>query len=129
MKKILVCLLTGIFAVSLVGCGADDITLDSRQNDLIAEYIAGEMLKFSYDNEWKYTKVRQLLISMRAMEHHIVRLFLHSRQLHLLLVILQQQQLRQELQHHLLLLLRQVQQHLQMYIRHLLMHLELQVQA
>ena len=61
MKKILICLLTGIFAVSLVGCGADDITLDSRQNDLIAEYIAGEMLKFSYDNEWKYTKVRTAL--------------------------------------------------------------------
>lgn len=61
MKKILVCLLTGIFAVSLVGCGEDDITLDSRQNELVAEYIAGEMLKFSYDNEWQYTKVRTAL--------------------------------------------------------------------
>ncbi len=61
MKKILVCLLTGIFAISLVGCGENDITLDSRQNELIAEYIAGEMLKFSYDNEWQYTKVRTAL--------------------------------------------------------------------
>lgn len=61
MKRLLVVLLTGIFAVSLVGCGEDDITLDSRQNELVAEYIAGEMLKFSYDNEWDYTKVRTAL--------------------------------------------------------------------
>jgi hypothetical protein len=44
-----------------VGCGSDDITLDRRENELVAEYIAGEMLKFSYDNEWDYTKVRTAL--------------------------------------------------------------------
>jgi hypothetical protein len=44
-----------------VGCGSSDITLDRRENELVAEYIAGEMLKFSYDNEWEYTKVRTAL--------------------------------------------------------------------
>jgi hypothetical protein len=59
-KKVLSVMLISAIAATMVGCG-DDITLDKRQNELIAEYVAGEMLKFSYDNEWNYTKVRTAL--------------------------------------------------------------------
>lgn len=38
------------------GCG-DDVNLTNEQSDLVAEYIAGTMLKYSYDNEWKYRKL------------------------------------------------------------------------
>ena len=60
MKKSIAVLLVCLLLTSLVGCG-DDITLDKRENDLVAEYIAGVMLKYSYDNEWKYTKVSNAL--------------------------------------------------------------------
>jgi hypothetical protein len=61
MKRKLAVLLICVLTLSFVGCGSDDITLDRRENELVAEYIAGEMLKFSYDNEWDYTKVRTAL--------------------------------------------------------------------
>ena len=60
VKKSIAVLLVGLLLTSLAGCG-DDITLDKRENDLVAEYIAGVMLKYSYDNEWKYTKVSNAL--------------------------------------------------------------------
>lgn len=60
MKRVVSILLTGIMAVTLTGCG-NDITLDKRENELIAEYVAGVMLKYSYDNKWEYTKVRTAL--------------------------------------------------------------------
>ena len=50
MKKSIAVLLVCLLLTSLAGCG-DDITLDKRENDLVAEYIAGVMLKYSYDNE------------------------------------------------------------------------------
>lgn len=46
--------MVGVFALS--GCG-DNVTLTEEQNDMIAEYVAGSLLKHSYDNEWKYTKL------------------------------------------------------------------------
>jgi hypothetical protein len=61
MKRKLAVLLICVLTLSFVGCGSGDITLDKRENELVAEYIAGEMLKFSYDNEWDYTKVRTAL--------------------------------------------------------------------
>lgn len=40
----------------LGGCGSD-VTVTAEQNDLIAEYIAGTLMKYSYENEWKYIKL------------------------------------------------------------------------
>ena len=48
--------MVGVFALS--GCG-DNVTLTEEQNDMIAEYVAGSLLKHSYDNEWKYTKLNR----------------------------------------------------------------------
>jgi len=42
--------------LTLTGCGSD-ITLTSEQNDLIAEYIGGTLMKYSNENEWKYIKL------------------------------------------------------------------------
>lgn len=39
------------------GCGSN-ITVTTEQNDLMAEYVSGVLLKYSFDNEWKYTKIR-----------------------------------------------------------------------
>lgn len=40
------------------GCGSDDsVTVTAEQNDLISEYIAGTLMKYSYQNEWKYIKL------------------------------------------------------------------------
>lgn len=44
----------------LAGCG-DDVSMTNEQSDLVAEYIAGTMLKYSYDNEWKYYKLNSKL--------------------------------------------------------------------
>lgn len=56
MKKLTLAALCvlGVFALS--GCG-DKVSLTNEQNDMIAEYVAGSLLKHSYDNEWNYTKL------------------------------------------------------------------------
>ena len=41
---------------AVAGC-ADDVTMDNEQNDIVAEYIAGTLLRHSYANEWKYSKL------------------------------------------------------------------------
>ena len=56
MKKILAICLGAAIAITATGCG-DKVTLTEEQNDLIAEYVAGVMLKHSYDNEWNYQKL------------------------------------------------------------------------
>ncbi|MDO5403540.1 MAG: hypothetical protein Q4F11_08885 [Eubacteriales bacterium] len=56
MKKLIVLLLVMAAALQAAGCGKN-VTLTNEQNDLIAEYVAGTMLKYSYDNEWKYAKL------------------------------------------------------------------------
>ena len=57
MKKVITGLLVLLCISALTGCGKDDVTLTNEDNDLVAEYIAGTLLKYSYDNEWKYTKL------------------------------------------------------------------------
>lgn len=60
MKRIL--LITIIAALLCTGCGlTSEISPDEEQNELIAEYAAGVMLKYSYKNEWNYTKVRNAM--------------------------------------------------------------------
>jgi uncharacterized protein YceK len=64
---------TGLPAVALVaaaslllsGCG-DSVTVDNDQNDLIAEYVAGTLMKYSYTNEWK---TRKLAANITNFEH------------------------------------------------------------
>ena len=46
MKKLVVCILSCMMIVFLVGCDKQ-VTLNTEENDLIAEYIAGVMLKGS----------------------------------------------------------------------------------
>ncbi len=59
MKKRICFLLAIVMASgSLTACGSK-ITVTSEQNDLLAEYAAGVMLKYSFENEWNYNKVRQ----------------------------------------------------------------------
>lgn len=57
MKKFLTGLLILLCMAALTGCGKNDISLTNEENDLVAEYIAGTLLKYSYDNEWKYQKL------------------------------------------------------------------------
>ena len=57
MKKVRTGLLVLLCMAALTGCGKNDISLTNEENDLVAEYIAGTLLKYSYDNEWKYQKL------------------------------------------------------------------------
>ena len=54
MKKIAIAVLSAVCVFALAGC-ADDVTMDNEQNDIVAEYIAGTLLRHSYANEWKYS--------------------------------------------------------------------------
>ncbi len=56
MKKLVTVCLGVAMALSITGCG-DKVKLTEEQNDLIAEYVAGVMLKHSYENEWNYQKL------------------------------------------------------------------------
>ena len=57
-KKKLLCLgLSFLLLFGVTGC--DKVKLNSEQNDLIAEYVAGVMLKYSYENQWDYEQVKK----------------------------------------------------------------------
>ena len=47
-----------IIALLCTGCGST-VSITNEQNDVIAQYAAGTLLKYSYENEWKYQKLRQ----------------------------------------------------------------------
>lgn len=51
MKKIASVLLICLLAVSIAGCGSD-ITLNGQENDVVAEYIAGQILKVNGAELW-----------------------------------------------------------------------------
>lgn len=57
MKKLAALGLVLVLVFSMTGCG-NDISLNKQENDLVAEYIAGVMLKYSYVNEWEYQKLK-----------------------------------------------------------------------
>ena len=44
MKKIAIAVLSAVCVFALAGC-ADDVTMDNEQNDIVAEYIAGTLLR------------------------------------------------------------------------------------
>jgi len=58
-KKFLVIVFL-IFSLSLYGCSGD-VTITDEQEELIAQYAAGVLVKYSYENEWKYTKLYDAL--------------------------------------------------------------------
>ena len=49
----------------LCGCG-NSVSLSTEQNDLIAEYAAGTLLKHSNVNKWKYTKLNSNIIDYQG---------------------------------------------------------------
>lgn len=55
MKKIYALCL--ILVLLLTGCGSN-VEVTTEQNDLMAEYVAGVLLKYSYEDQWEYTKLR-----------------------------------------------------------------------
>ncbi len=56
MKKIAaLCIGVGCM-LTVTGCG-NNVTLNTEQNDMVSEYIAGVLLKHSYENEWEYEKL------------------------------------------------------------------------
>lgn len=57
MKRFIALGLTVLILFSFTGCG-NDIKLNKEENDLVAEYIAGVLLKYSYEDEWEYQKLR-----------------------------------------------------------------------
>lgn len=57
MKKAIVLLLTLVLVFSLCACG-NDISLNKQDNDLVAEYVAGVMLKYSRDNIYNYRQLK-----------------------------------------------------------------------
>ena len=89
MKKFLTGLLVLLCMAALTGCGKNDISLTNEENDLVAEYIAGTLLKYSYDNEWKYQQLQVLTAVHR--HHHRVSLLIHIN----LLLLMQQEQRQQ----------------------------------
>ena len=56
MKKIAaLCIGVGCM-LTVTGCGSN-VTLNTEQNDMVSEYIAGVLLKHSYENQWEYEKL------------------------------------------------------------------------
>lgn len=58
MKRIAALCLALFLVFALCGCG-NDIKLDAQENDMIAEYIAGVMLKYSADNISNYQDIKK----------------------------------------------------------------------
>ena len=55
-KKTIIILFGTMIAATLTGCG-DKVSLTEEQYELIAEYAAGTMLKYSFDNEYNTSKL------------------------------------------------------------------------
>ena len=56
MKRLAALGLVFVLMFSFTGCKGD-IELNKEDNDHVAEYIAGVLLKYSYENEWEYQKL------------------------------------------------------------------------
>ena len=56
MKKIFA--LCIIVALLCTGCGSS-VTVTTEQSDLIAQYVSGVLLKYSFEDEWQYTKLNK----------------------------------------------------------------------
>lgn len=78
MKKVITGLLVLLCISALTGCGKDDVTLTNEDNDLVAEYIAGTLLKYSYEMNGSIRS----LIQHRMVEVQQVRLVYRNRHRH-----------------------------------------------
>lgn len=58
MKRIVVLCLVLSLIFALCGCG-NDIKLDDQENDMVAEYVAGVMLKYSAENISNYQNLKK----------------------------------------------------------------------
>ena len=103
MKKVITGLLVLLCMAALTGCGKNDISLTNEENDLVAEYIAGTLLKYSYDNEWKYQNL--ILHRRQVLQQLPVLTAVHGHQHRVRLAIHRSQQLRHLLQRQQQLLL------------------------
>lgn len=56
LKKVLAAVL--LVALLCTGC-ASGLTVTTEQNDLLAEYTAGVLMKYSFENEWNTTKLNK----------------------------------------------------------------------
>ena len=64
MKRLAALGLVFVLMFSFTGCKGD-IELNKEDNDHVAEYIAGVLLKYSYENEWEYQKLKNSEFSIR----------------------------------------------------------------
>lgn len=48
-----------VLLVSMLCTGCSGVKVTTEQNDLMAEYAAGVLLKYSYENEWNNTKLNK----------------------------------------------------------------------
>ena len=74
MKKIAIAVLSAVCVFALAGC-ADDVTMDNEQNDIVAEYIAGTLLRHSYAGSI-LSLVIQHLISQDRVQQLLERIIL-----------------------------------------------------
>lgn len=58
-------------SLSLVGCG-DEVKISNEENDLIAEYVGGTLMKYSYANEWKYRKLGANMTNFQHVENSVI---------------------------------------------------------
>lgn len=56
MKKIAAIFIGVSCMFAVTGC-SNDITLNTEENNMVSEYIAGVLLKHSYENQWEYQKL------------------------------------------------------------------------
>lgn len=65
MKKIAALGMGVLFMLTASGCGSD-IDLSAKQEDQIAEYVAGTLLKHSYKEQWNYKKAKDQISGVTA---------------------------------------------------------------
>ncbi len=69
-KMMLIPMMAGILCIT--GCGSE-ITLNSEQNDLIAEYAGGVLMKYSHANEWDYYKLGKNITNFTKNEAQLIQ--------------------------------------------------------
>ena len=72
MKKIAaLCIGVGCM-LTVTGCGSN-VTLNTEQNDMVSEYIAGVLLKHSYENQWEYEKLAAAKKQSESKNNNIIQ--------------------------------------------------------
>ena len=87
MKRLAALGLVFVLMFSFTGCKGD-IELNKEDNDHVAEYIAGVLLKYSYENEWEYQKLKNSALtnyqnSVSGRLHLVIRKLIQVRKIQL----------------------------------------------